>query len=159
MNSTYPLTIYYDASCPLCNGEMQNLMLRNTQGLLVFVDASAKGFACPLPGLSQDALLERIHARKANGEVVHSVEVLRLAYRAVGLGWIAAAASWPGLRQLADRAYPWLAHNRHHLPRGLVRLLFEGPTRRAAQRAADRAAQEAALRMHQGRCRDQSCRL
>jgi predicted DCC family thiol-disulfide oxidoreductase YuxK len=37
----YPLTIYYDASCRLCDGEMRNLMLRNTEGRMVFVDASA----------------------------------------------------------------------------------------------------------------------
>lgn len=148
--NTYPLTIYYDASCPLCNGEMSNLMLRNEAGLLEFVDASAPGFISPLPGVTRDDLLNLIHARKANDEVVNSVEVFRLAYSAVGLGWVTAAASWPGLRQLADHAYPWLAHNRHRIPRGLVRLLFEGPTRRAAERAAQRAANRA-------HCSSQTC--
>lgn len=48
--STYPLTIYYDASCPLCHAEMHNLMLRNSQGLLQFVDASPVDFTSPVPG-------------------------------------------------------------------------------------------------------------
>jgi predicted DCC family thiol-disulfide oxidoreductase YuxK len=158
-SSTYPLTIYYDASCPVCDGEMHNLMLRNTDGMLVFVDASAPDFVSPLAGLAQADLLNLIHARKANGEVVRSVEVLRLAYRAVGLGWVAAAASWPGLRQLADRAYPWLAHNRYRIPRPLVRLLFEGPTRRAAERVAEQAAERAAQRLAERGCHGRSCRL
>lgn len=153
-NAAYPLTLYYDASCPLCNSEMRNLMLRNERGLLVFIDASAPGFVSPIPGVAQGDLLERIHARRADGEVVHSLEALRLAYAGVGLGWVMAASSWPGLRQMADRLYPWLARNRHHVPRGLVRLWFEGLGRRAAERAAERTAAQTGRRPH---CDEQSC--
>jgi hypothetical protein len=46
----------------------------------------------------------------------------------------------PLLRPLAEWGYPVLARNRHRIPRGLVRLLFEGAVRRAAERSALRAA-------------------
>lgn len=144
----YPLTIYYDASCPLCNGEMRNLMLRNADGLLQFVDASPADFTSPLTGIAREDLMNLLHARKANGEVVKGVEVFRLAYTAVGLGWVTAPTSWPVLHWLADKAYPLLARNRHRIPRWLVATLFEGATRRAAERAAQHA-----------RCQDKTCQL
>jgi predicted DCC family thiol-disulfide oxidoreductase YuxK len=137
--SVYPLTLYYDASCPLCKSEMTNLMLRNTAGLLRFVDASAAGFVSPLPGRSVNDLMQLIHAKRADGGVVQGVEVFRLAYSAVGMGWVTAPTRWPVLRQAADAVYPWIARHRHRLPRSLVALLFEGPVRRAADKAAARA--------------------
>lgn len=144
----YPLTIYYDASCPLCNAEMNNLMLRNHAQQLQFVDASAAGFASPLPGIAQADLMNLIHARRADGNVVKGVEVFRLAYGAVGLGWVTAPTAWPLLKQLADHAYPWVVRHRYRFPRWLVHALFEGPTRRAAERAAQRA-----------RCNGNQCHL
>lgn len=143
---TYPMTVYYDASCALCNGEMSNLMLRNTEGLLVFVDASPEGFVSPVPGATRHDLMNMIHAVQADGTVVRGVEVFRLAYGAVGLGWVTAPTTWPVLRQLADRAYPWLVRNRYRIPRPLVHFLFEGATRRAAEAAHQRA-----------RCNEQTC--
>lgn len=136
--SSYPLTIYYDASCPLCNAEMNNLMLRNTAQKLQFVDASPAGFAPPMAGLARSDLMILIHAQCADGRVVRGVEVFRLAYEAVGLGWVTALTKWPVLRQLADLAYPVLVRHRYRIPRSLVRMALEGPTRRAAERAAAR---------------------
>lgn len=142
----YPLTIYYDASCRLCDGEMRNLMLRNTAGRLSFIDASAPGFDSPITGTTQADLLSMIHAVDADGQVIRGVEVFRQAYGAIGLGWLTAPTAWPVLRQWADRAYPWLVRNRHRVPRWVVAALFEGPTRRAAERAARQA------RCDQGTC-------
>lgn len=134
--SIYPLTVYYDASCPLCSAEMNNLMLRNTAQKLRFVDASPADFAPPVAGLTRSDLMNLIHAQCADGRVVRGVEVFRLAYEAVGLGWVTALTKWPVLRQLADLAYPVLVRHRYRIPKSLVRVMFEGPTRRAAERAA-----------------------
>lgn len=41
------LTVYDDAACPICNGEMHNLMLRDVARQVRFVDASAPGFERP----------------------------------------------------------------------------------------------------------------
>jgi predicted DCC family thiol-disulfide oxidoreductase YuxK len=132
----YPLTLFYESACPLCNAEMSNLMLRDTQGHLRFADVSASDFTDVPAGATMQDLLDLIHARTADGRVLKGVEVFRLAYEAVGLGWVSSAMRMPVLRPLADWAYPVLARNRHRIPRGPVRLLFEGAVRRAAERSA-----------------------
>lgn len=135
-SAIYPLTLYYESACAMCNGEMSNLMLRNTEGKLRFVDVSAADFDGPPPGTTLDDLLELIHAQTADGRVLRGVEVFRLAYRAVGLGWLVEPTSWPVLGPLADRLYPIVARNRHRVPRFVSHLLFETAVRRAAERAA-----------------------
>ena len=145
--ATYPLTLYYESACPLCNAEMSNLMLRNTEGQLRFTDVSAPAFNDVPAGTTMQDLLDLIHARTADGRVIKGVEVFRLAYGAVGLKGISSAIRLPVLGPLAEWAYPLLARNRHRIPRRLVALLFEGALRRAAERAA---------RAH---CRTTSCSL
>jgi predicted DCC family thiol-disulfide oxidoreductase YuxK len=134
--ATYPLTLYYESACPLCNAEMTNLMLRNTEGRLRFADVSAPEFNDIPAGTTMQDLLDLIHARTADGRVIKGVEVFRLAYEAVGLKGISSAIRLPVLGPLAEWAYPLLARNRHRIPRRLVGLLFEGAARRAAERAA-----------------------
>ena len=94
----YPLTLYYESACPLCNAEMSNLMLRNAGDHLRFVDVSAPDFSELPAGTTMQDLLELIHARRADGRVIKGVEVFRLAYQAVGLGWVSAAMRWPPAR-------------------------------------------------------------
>ncbi|MBW8721530.1 MAG: DUF393 domain-containing protein [Polaromonas sp.] len=134
--TTYPLTLFYESACPLCNAEMSNLMLRDTEGHLRFADVSAPDFTDVPAGATMQDLLALIHARTADGRVLKGIEVFRLAYEAVGLGWVSAAMRMPLLRPLAEWGYPVLARNRHRIPRGFVRLLFEGAVRRAAERSA-----------------------
>ncbi len=129
----YPLTLYFDSRCQLCQAEMTNLRLRDRAGLLRFADVWAPGFEGP-PGTTHEQLLALIHARTADGRVLRGVEVFRRAYEAVGLGWVMAATRLPVLGPLADRLYPVLARNRYRLPRWLVGGLFERASRRAALR-------------------------
>lgn len=136
---TYPMTIYYDASCLLCNTEINNLKQRSTDGRLAFVDISAPGFSSPLPGVTLAQMMALIHARKADGSVIRGVEVFRLAYGAVGIGWVAGALGVPVIGALAERVYPWIARHRQRFPRFLVRWLFDRPVRRAAEKSAAQA--------------------
>jgi predicted DCC family thiol-disulfide oxidoreductase YuxK len=133
---TFPLTLFYESACPLCNAEMTNLMLRNSAGHLRFSDVSAPDFSDIPAGTTLQDLLDLIHARTADGRILKGVDVFRLAYEAVGLGWASTAMCLPVLAPLADWAYPMLARNRHRIPRRLVGLLFEGAVRRAAERSA-----------------------
>lgn len=143
----YPLTLYYDSRCALCNAEMGNLMLRNTAGLLHFADVWAPDFEGPPAGCTRQDLLTLIHARQADGTVVRGVEVFRLAYEAVGLGWVTAATRWPLLGRLADACYPVLARHRYRIPTMVTRLVFGRALRRAAEHAARRRCDS------QGTCR------
>lgn len=145
--SIYPLTLYYDSRCALCNAEMTNLMLRNTAGRLRFADVWAPDFEGPPAPCTRQDLLALIHARQADGTVIRGVEVFRRAYEAVGLGWVTGATRWPLLGPLADACYPVLARNRHRIPRPFVQLLFGCALRRAAEHAARQRCDT------QGRCR------
>ncbi len=134
----YPLTVFYDASCQLCSSEMRNLMLRNQAGLLHFVDCSPASFVSPLDGVDRGEMMNCIHAQQADGTVISGVEVFRRSYEAVGLGWVTAISKWPLVGALADKAYPVLVRNRYRIPAWVTHALFEGPTRRAAEKAAAR---------------------
>ena len=131
----YPLTLYYDASCPLCNAEMHNLMLRNEAGRLAFVDASAADFASPVPGIGREQMMAAMHGVWADGRVSRGVEAIHAAYVAVGLGHVTAFTQWPGVAPLLALLYPHFARHRQRVPHRLVQALFEGPIRRSAQAA------------------------
>jgi predicted DCC family thiol-disulfide oxidoreductase YuxK len=137
MSPVYPLTLLYDAHCPVCALEMDHLRSRNDKGLLVFVDISAAGFDPSLYGATFDAMDAEIHARGADGEVIHGVQVLRLAYEAVGLGWVLRPTGWPLLRLLADASYRVFARHRHTISRvaaPLIKAVRGHRARRLAER-------------------------
>jgi predicted DCC family thiol-disulfide oxidoreductase YuxK len=127
----YPLTIYYDASCPMCASEMLALKDRDAHDRLILIDCSAAGFPDQVEGVSRQAMMELIHARDAGGVWRVGVEVFEAAYRAAGLTW--AARLWGNrfLRPLWSRLYPWVARNRQSLSRlganRLVRRLIPSP--------------------------------
>ena len=123
MNS-YPLNIYYEAACPLCNAEITNLMRRNTAGLLQFTDISAPGFVARLGNVTTNDLLELIHAQRADGVVIKGLEVFRLAYSAVGSNWFAIMTRWPFVSAIAAQSYQLLARVRHRLPSPVINFLL-----------------------------------
>jgi len=142
-DTIYPLTIYYDSHCPLCRAEMENLMLRNENGKLVFADIHAQGFTPP-QGRSRQDLLARIHARQADGRLLHNLDALRRAYEAVGLGWVTAPVRWPLLGRFLQGLYPVFARNRQRIPRFMSRALFGCAARRALKK---RCAPDGSCRM------------
>lgn len=123
---SYPLTIYYDASCPLCAAEMDAIASADSAGRLCLVDCSAPGFAdpdCERDGIAIAALMWRLHARDAAGQWRIGVPAFAAAYDAIGVRGLAAFwvdERWaPALR----RIYGWLADHRQGLSRlGLDRL-------------------------------------
>lgn len=132
------LTTYYDGACQLCRAEMRNLMLRNTEGRVAFVDAAAPGFDAAALGLTQEAVMNALHVRTASGDWLVGVPAFEALYRTLGLPWVAAALRQPLLATAAARVYPWVVRHRHHLPRTPITWLFERAGRRAAERAAAR---------------------
>lgn len=132
------MTVYYDGSCHLCRAEMNNLMLRNTEGRVAFVDAAAPGFEAAPLGVTQDALMNALHVRLASGEWRVAIPAFERLYGVLGLPRVAAALRRPTLAALAGRLYPWVVRNRHRLPRAPIHWLFERAGRRAAEVAAAR---------------------
>jgi predicted DCC family thiol-disulfide oxidoreductase YuxK len=116
----YPLTVFYDASCPLCVREMEALRARDRHCRLELVDCSASQFddeGLLAEGITRDKLMRLIHVRDAHGRWLVGVAGLEAAYRAVGRE--GAARFWgsrhfhPLLRPL----YAWVARHRQTLSR------------------------------------------
>lgn len=127
MNDIYPLTLLYDGGCAICRFEVASLEQRDKLHRLRFVDIAAPGFDAGRWGRrngfarfpSVAELDARIHAVTAGHELLVGVDVLRHAWRAVGLGALAAPLGWRLLRPLAERVYLAFARHRHALSRRL----------------------------------------
>jgi predicted DCC family thiol-disulfide oxidoreductase YuxK len=118
MNTNLPLTIYFDASCPLCNSEIQNIKLHDRQAQLILVDCSAKNFddrAFNTANITRANMMQALHVQDAQGEWVVGVPAFELIYRSIGL--TAIANFWGGKYSgaFARKIYPWVARHRQLL--------------------------------------------
>jgi predicted DCC family thiol-disulfide oxidoreductase YuxK len=104
--------LLYDGECPLCQREARWLQSRNQRGYLAFEDICSPGFDPALYHTTHQELMGVIHGVYPDGRIVRKLEVLREAYRAIGLGWLLAPTGWLGLRWISDRGYEWFARNR-----------------------------------------------
>lgn len=117
------LTVYYDASCPLCASEMQAIKERDADAVLTMVDCSPADFAGP-SFATRDAMLGLLHVRTGDDRWLVGIDAYQAILRATGYPRLAALLGHPRLRPFADRSYAWIARHRHRLPRrGLARLL------------------------------------
>lgn len=150
--ASFPLTIYYDASCPLCAREMHALKDYDRGQRLRLVDCSEVGFSDPDAadaGVTRAQMMELIRARDADGRWFVGVDVFVLAYEAAGLAGISSLWANRALRPLWDRLYPWVA--RHRM--GLSKIGFTEPFNRLVRWSAARA-----LRRSQA-CHEDQCTL
>lgn len=136
MSQIYPLTLYYDAACPVCALEMDHLRVRDAgAGRLRFVDITAPGFDAQALGLNLEALHRQIHGRRADGQLISGVQVLRLAYEAAGLGWVLRPTAWAPLRGASELAYRLFARHRQRISRAAAPFIGCLRERRARQMA------------------------
>jgi predicted DCC family thiol-disulfide oxidoreductase YuxK len=116
---SYPLTVYYDASCPICRTEMHALLDRDRDGHLQLVDCSAPRFddsGLVAQGVTRDKLMTVIHGQDAYGRWVTGISCYEAMYRAVGLEHT--ANLWGGrLRRFFALVYPLVAKHRQTLSR------------------------------------------
>lgn len=119
----YPLTVYYDRSCPLCRDEMHFLAGRGGEKIHL-VDASAADFANDT-GVPLAELMTRIYGRRADGTLISGMALLREVYAAANLGWVLQATGLPVLRPLFDRLYVFVANNRYRMPAWASHRLFK----------------------------------
>jgi predicted DCC family thiol-disulfide oxidoreductase YuxK len=130
----YPLTVFYDASCPMCANEMHALKERDRDARLDLIDCSARDFDDAVlagTGITGADLMTRIHARDAHGRWLVALDAIEAAYQAAGLE--RAARFWGSrrLRPVLDPLYRRVARSRQALSRlgaaALVRRLIGAP--------------------------------
>lgn len=142
MDTAYPLTIYFDASCALCNSEMRNIKIHDTQNRLALIDCSSADFddsAFRDQGITRDTMMNCLHAQDANGQWIKGVAAFEVIYRAVGMASIAKLWGHPLTRPLAERGYPWVVKHRHVLSALGLHKFFNMWSKRAARRANQRS--------------------
>jgi len=135
MTATYPLTLLYDAQCPVCSLEMDHLRERCRDGRLQFVDISQPDFDATPYGVTLAAMVAEIHGIRPDGSVIRGVEVLRLAYAAAGLGWVMRPTGWAPLRPLFDAGYRVFARHRRRISAAAAPLIDAIRARRARRMA------------------------
>ena len=108
-------TVFYDGACPLCMAEMTQLMKRNTEQKLAFVDINHPSFPIEFAELDRAVLNARIHGRWANGKMLTGLDVTYTAWKQVGRGWLYAHLRWPIIRYFADYAYLFFARHRYRI--------------------------------------------
>ncbi len=142
----FPLTVFYDHSCPLCRDEVELLRRHNLEQKLVFIDCSASDFADHHEH-SRGEMMRLIHGRDANGVWFVGPPVFSAAYRAIGAASVATlwGAAW--LQPMWKRVYPWVADNRQWLSRtwvfSVAMTMFKRFVSWSARRRAERVAQNA----------------
>ena len=150
MNAQYPITLLYDAACPVCSLEMDHLRQRDAAGRLRFIDIAAPGFDAAPWGTTHAALDAELHAVCADGRVLIGMPALRAAYAAVGLGWVMAASGFGPLSPLADAAYRIFARHRRGISRAAAPLIGALRSWRARRTHARMArCQAGACRLHE----------
>ncbi|MBT8045832.1 MAG: DUF393 domain-containing protein [Pontiella sp.] len=127
MTDVGKICVLFDGECPICCRKVTFLEKRDRRHALVFSDIRAENFQIDGIDVPFAALEAQIHAVLPDGSVVSGMEVIRAAYRAIGLGWLAAPTGWPLLRPLFDALYYSVAKNRHRISR-----LFNKPSNHSA---------------------------
>jgi predicted DCC family thiol-disulfide oxidoreductase YuxK len=108
--------VLYDGHCRLCRRGAGRLMSLARAGALEAVDFQEPGALARFPGLSYEACMEAMYLVAPDGRLFRGFEA---AVRAVStrplLGILASVYYLPGIRQLCDRLYAWVAANRYRL--------------------------------------------
>ena len=136
MRLAYPLTLLYDAACPVCSLEMDHLRERDAQGHLAFVDIAAPAFDAAAYGTTHAALDAELHGVWADGSVIKGLATLRAAYAAVGLGWVLRPTALAPVRPVFDLAYRLFARYRRPISRAAAPLIDTVRARRTLARLA-----------------------
>ena len=111
----YPLTVFFDGACPICEREIALMKRLDRRRQLAFCDFSTQDYDAASSGFATEDLGAVIHARWADGSVITGVEVFRAMWEAVGLGALARLSRLSLVEPLVLRAYAWFARNRMRL--------------------------------------------
>jgi predicted DCC family thiol-disulfide oxidoreductase YuxK len=113
--AAYPLTVFFDGACPICEREIALMRRLDRRRRLVCCDFARPDYDTASINISPAELGRVIHARWADGGVITGVEVFRAMWGAVGLGFLARLSRLSLVEPLVLNAYAWFARNRLRL--------------------------------------------
>lgn len=118
---SYPLTIFYDGACRICEREMMVYRRSNPMKRLDFVNINRNDFAPEKYGKKRQDFLARLHVCDAQGTFYTGVDAFLAIWRAYPNGsfypLLGRVVSFPPLLLLARLGYSLFARYRHLLPR------------------------------------------
>ncbi len=135
MDTIYPLTVYYDHSCPICRNEVFRLNQRDHANQMLLVDCSSAGFTPPAGAPAQEAMMQLIHAQTANGSWLVGVPVFQHMYRASGFGSFAGWLAKPKVMRIMTRIYPHIARHRYLIPGWATHVFINLLARKSVKRS------------------------
>jgi len=98
-------TLYFDASCPLCQAEIRYYRRKDQVGALCFVDISEASAVTP-EGITQQRAMKRFHVRAGDGRVLSGAAAfVEVWNRLPELRWAARAAALPGALAALELGY------------------------------------------------------
>jgi len=112
MQNENRILILYDGNCPICCSQYDMLQKRDKHDRLRFANIRYPEFDPEAYGTTIEKIEKQIHAVLPDGSVIDRMDVIRAAYREIGLGWLVAPTGWPILRPLFDRLYGFVAKHR-----------------------------------------------
>ena len=107
--------LLYDGQCRFCTAQSHRLLKLARQGAIERQSFQDPGVLERFPGLSHDECMKEMQLVTPDGRVYAGFEaaVRALGTRVVGRG--AYLYYVPGIRQICDAAYAWVAANRYRL--------------------------------------------
>ncbi len=134
----YPLTIYYDASCPICQQEVDLLKEFDRENKIELVDCSPAAFVGK-DGHSRESMMKLIHAKDATGNWLIGAPVFAAAYAAAEMSALSKLWGHTRLQPVWRVVYPWIANNRQSLSKLGLTHAFDRVVRWLHAREAKRA--------------------
>ncbi|ABA89978.1 protein of unknown function DUF393 [Syntrophotalea carbinolica DSM 2380] len=116
----FPLTIFYDGSCPLCAREMAFYRSRVSAARMIFVDISRPDFDAATYGRWRQEFMAALHVLDAGGHFFVGVDAFRALWLAMPdrfYPFLARLTGLPGVYLLARVGYRLFVRWRHLLPR------------------------------------------
>jgi predicted DCC family thiol-disulfide oxidoreductase YuxK len=114
------MIIFYDARCPLCNAEMQQLKTADIEEKIVLEDLNAEDFSARFPDINKEQAMATLHAQTLSGEIIYGLDVTHQAWALVGKHRWLKILRWPIVRYFADAGYTFFAKYRQPISRFLM---------------------------------------
>lgn len=105
--------LLYDGDCRFCRRKILFLKRWDRKNRLQCLDFRRSDLTAHRIHATPAELEARIHAVLPDGSIVTGMDAIRLAFKSIGIGWLAAPTGWPFLRPLFDALYQFIAQHRH----------------------------------------------